>query len=106
MSSPHMLTDQVKDLVDALNVAHEREKQKLIDELDKLEDASDLASQKDREEIERLEDALKKAQEIVWGTCKRGCPPAYLNHAGFCSPACAMGAPRGEFVTVKETSAA
>lgn len=34
-----------------------------------------------------------------WGNCMRGCPPAFLNEAGFCSPACVLGAPRGEFVT-------
>jgi len=35
----------------------------------------------------------------TWGNCKRGCAPAYLDKDGFCSPACAMGAPKGEFVT-------
>jgi hypothetical protein len=35
-----------------------------------------------------------------WGNCRRGCPPAYLDKGGFCSPACALGAPRGKFVTV------
>lgn len=35
-----------------------------------------------------------------WGNCRRGCPPSYLDAGGFCSPACAMGAPRGEFYTV------
>jgi hypothetical protein len=35
-----------------------------------------------------------------WGNCKRGCPPAYLDEDDFCSPACKMGAPRGQYVTV------
>lgn len=34
-----------------------------------------------------------------WGNCIRGCPPSYLDREGFCSPACHVGAPRGEFVT-------
>lgn len=40
---------------------------------------------------------------VVWGNCRRGCPPAYLDNKGFCSPACHMGAPRGEFVTCPQT---
>ena len=35
-----------------------------------------------------------------WGHCRRGCPPSYLDEDGFCSPACHVGAPRGEFVTL------
>lgn len=46
---------------------------------------------------QELEDARKPPE---YGNCKRGCPPAYLDKSGFCSPACAMGAPRGEFVTL------
>jgi hypothetical protein len=36
----------------------------------------------------------------VWGNCRRGCPPSYLDQDGYCSPACHLGAPRGEFVTI------
>ena len=54
----------------------------------------------------RLALALKELDEArnllnrhpQWGNCKRGCPPAYLLN-GFCSPACELGMPRGEFVT-------
>jgi hypothetical protein len=35
-----------------------------------------------------------------WGNCRRGCPPSYLDRYGYCSPACHVGAPRGEFVTL------
>lgn len=56
----------------------------------------------------RLKVALKEldearyelAQPPEWGNCRRGCAAAYLDRDGFCSPACKMGAPRGEFVTV------
>ncbi len=57
---------------------------------------------------ERLELALRELEDArwelkqppEWGNCKRGCPPSYLDQEGFCSPACARGAPKGEFVTV------
>jgi len=39
-----------------------------------------------------------------WGNCRRGCEPAYLDKDGFCSPACKLGAPRGKFVTVRNTT--
>lgn len=50
---------------------------------------------------QELEDArLEAAKPPEWGNCKRGCPPAYIDSEGFCSPACKLGAPRGEFVTL------
>jgi hypothetical protein len=53
-----------------------------------------------------LEDArLALAEPPEWGNCRRGCAPAYLDRAGFCSPACKLGAPRGEFVTIIATIA-
>lgn len=53
--------------------------------------------------ISELEEAREElAQPPKWGNCKRGCPPAYLSRDGFCSPACKLGAPRGEFVTLGE----
>lgn len=50
-------------------------------------------------ELEDAREELKR--DVTWGNCRRGCPPAYLNRNGYCSPACELGAPRGEFVTVK-----
>ena len=55
------------------------------------------------EELEEAREELKQPPE--WGNCRRGCSPAYLDREGFCSPACAMGAPRGEFVTVTQPTA-
>ena len=61
-----------------------------LDEIDRLNDRLDTA-------LNELEEARLASPE--WGNCKRGCAPAYLDENGFCSPACAMGAPKGEFVT-------
>lgn len=75
------------------------------DQMEELYEAwSDDLDDKD-ESIEtatsELEDArLELKEPPEWGNCRRGCPPAYLDRDGFCSPACAMGAPRGEFYTV------
>jgi len=55
------------------------------------------------DELEEAREELKQPPE--WGNCKRGCPPAYLDREGFCSPACKLGAPRGEFVTVLSNDA-
>lgn len=41
---------------------------------------------------QELEDERGKC--LDYGNCKRGCPPAYLNENGFCSPNCEMGQPR------------
>jgi hypothetical protein len=52
-------------------------------------------------EVQRLENdlATEQSRQPEWGICRRGCPPAFLNQDGFCSPACVLGAPRGKFVT-------
>lgn len=79
-------------------------------EYDSLEDEDDETEmQIDRLKIrlettrQELEDArLELKTPPEWGNCRRGCPPAYLSRDGFCSPACALGAPRGEFVTIRE----
>jgi len=50
------------------------------------------------QESRRLRKELQEAKFIPatkWGNCKRGCPPAYLDRDEFCSPACALGQPRG-----------
>lgn len=57
---------------------------------------------------ERLDIALNELEEArvelklppEWGNCRRGCAPSYLDKAGYCSPACHRGAPKGKFVTV------
>jgi len=50
-----------------------------------------------------LEEARFEMEALPeWGNCKRGCPPSYIDREGFCSPACKLGAPRGEFVTLGE----
>jgi hypothetical protein len=47
-----------------------------------------------------LEDArLELKEPPEWGNCRRGCPASYLDRDGFCSPACVVGAPRGQYVT-------
>lgn len=63
------------------------------------------------QKIERLEDSIETTtQELEderqlaasppeWGGCRRGCPDAYLDRDGYCSPACVLGAPRGRYVT-------
>jgi hypothetical protein len=48
---------------------------------------------------------MKFTPATEWGNCRRGCPESYLDAKGFCSPACAMGAPKGEFVTVGKVGA-
>lgn len=53
--------------------------------------------------LQELEDArLALARPPEWGNCRRGCTPAYLDRAGFCSPACHWGAPKGRYVTSPE----
>lgn len=60
--------------------------------------------------IEDLEAELKVAEHAAkhpsWGDCKRGCLPSYLDREGFCSPACHVGAPRGQYVTLRRTKLA
>jgi hypothetical protein len=46
------------------------------------------------------------ASAARWGNCRRGCPPSYVDGAGYCSPACHVGAPRGEFVTCPDQPSA
>lgn len=48
---------------------------------------------------EQYDNAQRKFGRPPWGNCLRGCPPSYLDREGFCSPACKLGAPRGEYVT-------
>lgn len=63
---------------------------------DDLEDARESLETTTQE----LEDArTEAAAPPEWGGCRRGCPPSYLNPEGYCSPACVLGAPRGEYVT-------
>jgi hypothetical protein len=54
------------------------------------------------EQIDDLNRQLVKP--VPWGNCIRGCQPSYLDKQGFCSPACHVGAPRGEFVTLAEVA--
>jgi hypothetical protein len=56
-----------------------------------------------KERIRQLEKEINDLETdalLPWGPCRRGCPPSYLDSEGYCSPACALGAPRGEFVTL------
>jgi len=46
-------------------------------------------------ELDEANRLLAKPPE--WGNCRRGCPPAYLDRDRYCSPACKLGQPRGEF---------
>jgi hypothetical protein len=86
MSTVKELREQADEAISALYEACERDVEKLEDKVADLE--------------EKLQDA-KSTNELApkWGDCLRGCPPSYLDHNQFCSPACALGAPRGEFVT-------
>jgi hypothetical protein len=55
-----------------------------------------------QDENKRLEEELLAAQleEPRWGGCRAGHDGEfYLNKFDYCSPACALGAPRGEYVT-------
>jgi len=92
--------DKVGDVVEVLYNLHSREIEALEDQIGSLELEANAACpdcpDKDKE-IDALE---AKLSAVGWGNCKRGCPPAYLVD-GFCSPACALGAPRGQFVTLK-----
>lgn len=65
-------------------------------QINKLEDDNQV----DKDRIEDLQLQLEKQSAGSWGTCRRGCPPAYLNAGGYCSPACQLGSPRGEFITL------
>ena len=40
------------------------------------------------------------SESVEWGNCRRGCPPSYLDTHGYCSPACRLGAPRGNYITI------
>lgn len=56
-------------------------------------------------ENKRLRQELHEAMFVPatsWGNCKRGCPPAYLDDDGFCSPSCAKGGKRGQFYSLLE----
>lgn len=57
------------------------------------------------EELHEVKEARDSLQAQLaggpeWGNCRRGCPPSYLDQEGFCSPACRLGFPRGEYVTL------
>jgi gamma-glutamyl:cysteine ligase YbdK (ATP-grasp superfamily) len=55
-----------------------------------------------QDENERLEEDLLAArlEEPRWGGCRAGHDGEfYLNKSDYCSPACALGAPRGGDVT-------
>lgn len=75
----------------------------LIKDYDKKE--HDYVTQS--KELSDLEDKKEDLEEILancdtpeWGNCRRGCDPSYLDSAGFCSPACAVGSPtKGQFYT-------
>ena len=71
------------------------------DEIKSLEESYEADAKDDKDRIEELKDQVAELQQPKWGNCVRGCPPSYLDVAGFCSPACKLGAPRGEFVTMK-----
>lgn len=59
---------------------------------------------KKKEEVEELEAELSRVREVyakpLWGNCRRGCPPSYLDADSYCSPACHLGAPRGQYGTL------
>ncbi len=86
MSTVRELKVAALDAVEGLYSACERDVEKLETKVADLE--------------AELEDMKELHDNPEWGNCRRGCPPAFINSHGFCSPACAMGAPRGEFVTV------
>jgi len=82
---PQVLAAEMEDLLDAWS-----------DDLDDKDESIETTT------AELEEARIEAAQPPEWGNCKRGCPPAYLDREGFCSPACKLGAPRGEFVTLNE----
>jgi len=86
VSTVNELKEQAINAVEGLYSACERDVEKLESKVTDLE--------------EQLEDAKDARDNPEWGGCRRGCPPAYLNGRGFCSPACELGSPRGEFVTM------
>lgn len=59
-----------------------------------------------RTPYEQYENAQQRFGRPPWGNCLRGCPPAYLDKEGFCSPACKLGFPRGEYVTLPNRESA
>lgn len=65
-------------------------------------DDKDESLETTRQELEDERVESKKPPE--WGSCRRGCAPAYLDRDRFCSPACKLGAPRGEFVTASSNT--
>lgn len=70
-------------------------------DIEDLELSADAAAEKDSDKINELEEKLEERRAgPEWGNCKRGCPPSYLDRDGYCSPACKLGFPRGEYVTV------
>ena len=92
------LREQAIEAIDTLYLACQRDVEELEDKISDLETVANLDCpdcEGKEKEIAELENQLPE-----WGNCRRGCPPAYLVE-GFCSPACKMGAPRGEYVTVK-----
>jgi len=69
-------------------------KAELRGQLDKANDQIEVL--KLRQRITDVEmDKLLDRIEPVWGNCRHGCPPAYLNKNGYCSKSCEMGLERG-----------
>jgi len=93
VSTVNELKRQALDAVEGLYSACERDVEKLEAKVLELE-----------EELEEIDEGEKIDPDPEWGNCRRGCPPAFINSRGFCSPACAMGAPRGEFVTLNAST--
>lgn len=89
--------EQWQDYVDSREFKHNRddnEPKTLHEAIDDLHDTVE-------ELLSDFEEAMES--QCVWGNCRRGCHPSYLDSEGYCSPACHMGAPRGKYYTVKES---
>ena len=92
-----MSRPRLKDWQDRLSIS-ESEMEEMIDAWSDDLDDKDESIETTTNELEDARQELTLAP--AWGNCRRGCPESYLDKDGFCSPACAMGAPRGKFVTV------
>lgn len=96
MSTVRELKVAALDAVEGLYSACERDVEELEIKVLKLE-----------EQVTELEGQVEAVRERYaspeWGNCRRGCASSYINSLGYCSRACELGYPRGEFVTVCHT---
>lgn len=99
MSTVKELQEQAIEAIEALYSACQRDVEALETKVADLESDADADCAECSVKDKQIDSLKSQLGAYEWGNCRRGCPSAYLVD-GFCSPACKLGAPRGEFVTV------